>query len=124
VGKCAGLCSERGRWRLLQLVLDLVNEGVGLVLVPGNDLVLLLDGETTLAEGDDAEGGILVAASSGDESLKKAAGLGEEGLCSLLRSSVGSNTVEDTDSAEVTTLSKQVHAWHGGGLDVAGDGNG
>jgi len=123
VGKCAGLCSEHGRWRLLQLVLDLLDEVVRLVIIPGNDLIFLLGGQATLTKDDDAESGILVAASSIDESLKKAVGLGEEGLSSLLGSGVGANTVEDVDSGKVATLCKQVHAGHSSSLDVAGDGD-
>jgi hypothetical protein len=59
-----------------------------------------------------------------DDGLEKAARLGEEGLCSLLRSSVNANTANDVDLGQVAAVSEQGHARHGGGLHVASDGDG
>jgi hypothetical protein len=74
-GKCSGLGSE---WRLLQPFVDKLNGGVVLVLVSVDNFVLLLDGETKLAEGDDVESGILVASSVVDDGLEEAVRLGEK----------------------------------------------
>ena len=125
-GSCAGLdwAQKGSKWRLLQLFLDQLNEGVVLVLVPGDDLVILLDGEATLAEGNDIESGVLVAFGVVDDGLKKATRLGEEGLGSLLRSGVSTDAVDDNDLCEVAAVSKDVHARHSSSLDIGGDGNG
>lgn len=56
-----------------------LDEGLGLVLIPSDDLfLLLLDSETGLASDGNAEGSIRVAFSVVDDILQKAARLGEE----------------------------------------------
>jgi hypothetical protein len=124
--KCSGLdwAQKGSKWRLLQLVGNLLDKGLGLVLIPSDDLVLLLDSEAALTEGDDVEGSILVASRVVDNGLEETAGLGEEGLCSLLRSSVDANAADDVDLGQVAAVSEQGHARHGGGLHVASDGDG
>jgi hypothetical protein len=118
------LCSERERMRLLQLVGDLLSKGFDLVVIPGNDVILLLDGHATLAEVEDVESSTLVTISSGDDGLEQATGLGEERLGGLLGGGVGADTVEDVDLCEVAAVGKHVHTRHGSGLDVADDGDG
>ena len=119
------LDSERvGCWRLLQLVVDLLDEDSVVVVVPINKLILLLDGEAALAEGDDAESCILVATVGGDESLKQTTSLGEECLGGLFRSGVVANAVDDVDVLKVATLGEDVHARHSSQLGVVDDGDG
>jgi hypothetical protein len=119
------VCSEEDqRWRLLQLVGDLLDESLDLVFVPGDKIILLLDGEAILAESDDVESGILVTTSSVNDVLEQTTGLGEERLGSLLGSGVGADTADDVDSLEVTALGEQVHARHSSALDISSDGDG
>jgi hypothetical protein len=118
------VCSEEGqRCRLLQLVGDELNEGLHLLVLPVDKLVLLLDGEAAFAKGDDVESGVLVSASGADDVLKKSASLSEERLCSLLSIGVSTDAIDDADSLQVAALGEQVHARHGSALDVGSDGN-
>jgi hypothetical protein len=118
--------SEEGqRWRLLQLLGDLVDEEIHVLLIPGDKLILILvlDTQAALAEGDDAESGVLVTTSGVDNVLEQTASLSEEGLCSLLRVGVGTDTVDDENSLQVAAVGQQVHAGHGSTLLVSGDGD-
>jgi hypothetical protein len=110
--------------RLLQLVGDLLDESLDLIFIPGNKLVLLLNGEALLAESDNVKSGILVTTGGVNDGLEKATSLGEERLCSLLRSGVGANTADNVDSLKVAALGEQVHAGHGSALDISSDGDG
>jgi hypothetical protein len=67
---------------------------------------------------------ILVTIGGVNDGLQQAAGLGEEGLSSLLRSGVGANAADDVDSLQVAAVDEQVHARHYSTLDVAGNGDG
>jgi hypothetical protein len=118
------LCSEEGqRCRLLQLVGDELNEGLHLLFLPVDTLVLLLDGEAAFAKGDDVESGVLVSASGVDDVLKETASLSEERLRCLLSVGVSTDAVDDADSLQVAALGEQVHARHSSALDVGSDGN-
>jgi hypothetical protein len=66
---------------------------------------------------------ILVTIGGVNDGLQQAAGLGEEGLSSLLGSGVGANAADDVDSLQVAAVDEQVHARHYSALDVAGDGD-
>lgn len=109
--------------RLLQLVGDLFNEVFDVLIVPSDHLVIFLNGEALLAEGNDVEGSILVAISCMDDGLEQATALSEEVLGSLLGSAVDADTTDDGDLLEVAAVGQHVHARHSGSLDVTGDGD-
>jgi hypothetical protein len=67
---------------------------------------------------------ILVTIGGVNDGLQQAAGLGEEGLSSLLGSGVGANAAEDVDSLQVAAVDEQVHARHGSAFDIADNGDG
>jgi hypothetical protein len=122
IERCVGLRKGQ-RCRLLQLVSNELNEGVHLLILPVDKLVLLLDGEAAFAKGDDVESGVLVSASDVDDVLKKTASLSKEGLCSLLSIGVSTDAADDADSLQVAAFGEQVHARHGSALDIASDGD-
>lgn len=103
--------------RLLELCKDIVAEDFNLLIVPLLELVLVLDREAVLSEGDDLKDNILLASMSGDETLSEAASFGEEDLSGLVGFAVGSNSGKDVDRSEVGTVHQHRHGSHGGSLD-------